>query len=136
MPAARFLTVLMRLSGALALFVGIAMWLGFAASWLPIHILLGVTLILGMWGIAVLAFREGTRRGYGVLVFLWGLGIVVLGGTQARLIPGPMHWLVKLAHLVVGPVGAALGAVLGKAIERSRAQGIRSDSGPSIRSAA
>jgi hypothetical protein len=136
MTAARFLKLLMRLSGVGALLLGLAIWAGYGTSWLPIHILLGAILVLAMWGTAVLAFRTGLRRGLGVFVFLWGLGMAVFGGLQGRLLPGPTHWLIAVAHVLAGPVGAALGVVLGSALERPLAGSTQGTSGASARAAA
>lgn len=136
MTAARFLKLLMRLSGGGALLLGLAIWAGQLPTWRPIHIALGTTLVLAMWGTALLAFRTGIRRGLGVLVFLWGLGMALFGQAQARLLPGPAHWLIALGHILAGVVGIALGMALGSALEGPATGSARGTPGPSARATA
>ncbi len=119
--AARVLKLLIRISGVGALALGLAIWAGYLFSWLPLHIVFGATLVLTLWVTAVLAYRVGARRGLAVVVFLWGLGVVVFGQMQGRILPGPMHWIIQLAHLLAGGIAIALGVVLASAIEDARA---------------
>jgi len=117
--AARLLKVLLRLSGIAALLLGLAFWTGHLFSWVPAHILLGFVVVLAMWAIAALAFRAGANRGLAALVALWGFGVVVLGRMQVGLVPGEMHWIIALAHLLAGGAAMGLGAALANAVERS-----------------
>jgi len=116
MTTAQRLTVLMRLSGGAAMLLGLFLWGGLLYPWLPIHLLFGVGLVLAMWATALLALRRRIRRGLAVLVCLWGLGIVVFGRMQAQLLPGGMHWVIRLAHLLAGVAGVALGMRLAVAL--------------------
>lgn len=86
---------------------------------MPLHVWLGVALVLAMWATAALAFRASTRRGLAVVVLLWGLGIIVLGHLQDRFLPGASHWIISLTHLLAGGLGIAVGAALASAIQRS-----------------
>lgn len=116
MTTTRSLTLLIRLAGGGALLLGLAIWTGHASTGIPIHMLLGATLVLAMWGTAAIALRRGARRGLAVLVALWGLGLAALGLSQTRLLPGGAHWVIGLAHLLVGAVGISLGVTLAGAL--------------------
>ena len=117
--AARALKHLIRLAGGGALLLGLAIWAGYLFSWLPVHIVFGATLVLAMWVIAVLAFRAGVRQGFAAVVFLWGVGVVMFGRVQGRILPGPMHWAIQLTHLLAGGIAMGLGIALAAAVERS-----------------
>jgi hypothetical protein len=116
---ARFLKLLIRLSGVGALLLGVAIWAGYALSWLTVHIAFGVVLVAAMWATAVLAFRAATHRGLSMLVFLWGIGVVAFGRAQVTILPGPTHWMVSLAHLVAGAIAMGLGVALAAGVERA-----------------
>ncbi len=115
--SSRYLKILIRLSGAGAMLLGLTIWSGHARSWLPVHMLLGIVLVLSVCATAALAFQSGTRRGFATFVLLWSLGIVVFGRLQALLLPGPHHWIVSLTHLLSGGIAIALGASLAGAVE-------------------
>lgn len=117
---ARYLKILIRVSGGGALLLGLAIWAGYLLSWLPVHLWLGVALVLSMWAAGALALGAGTRRGLAAVVFLWGIGIVAFGQLQGRLLPGPRHWIISLAHLLAGGLAIGLGAALANAIELAR----------------
>lgn len=117
--AARFLKILIRLSGAGALLLGLAIWAGYTLSWLPVHIVFGVVLVVAMWATAALAARAATHRALAMLVFLWGIGVVAFGRAQAAILPGPTHWIVALAHLVAGGIAMGLGVALAAGVERA-----------------
>ncbi len=116
---ARLLKLLIRLSGMVALLLGLAFWTGHLFLWLPVHILLGLVLVLAMWVTAGLAFRAGAGQGVAAFAALWGVGVVVFGRMQVGLLPGDMHWIISLAHLLAGGVAMGLGTALASAIERS-----------------
>ncbi len=116
---ARLLKLLVRLCGLAALLLGLAFWTGHLFSWLSVHMLLGLVVVLAMWATAALGFRAGVRRGTAAFAALWGVGVVVFGRMQVGLLPGDMHWIISLAHLLAGGVAMGLGTALASAVERS-----------------
>jgi hypothetical protein len=119
MATARFLKLLIRLSGFATLLLGLAFWVGYAHSWLTVHLVLGVLLVVALWVTAALAFRADTHRTLSMVAFLWGFAVVAFGYEQAVILPGPMHWVVMLAHLTAGAIAMGLGVVVAAAVERS-----------------
>lgn len=117
--AARLLKLLIRVCGVAALLLGLAFWTGHLFSWLPVHTLLGVVLVLALWAMAALAFFAHAGRALAAFAAAWGLGVVMFGRMQVGLLPGDLHWIIALAHLVAGGIAMAFGAVLAGAIERS-----------------
>ncbi len=116
---ARLLKMLIRLSGAGALLLGLTIWAGYAPSWLTVHIAFGVVLVVAMWAAAALAARTATHRALSMFAFLWGIGVVAFGRAQATILPGSAHWIVSLAHLIAGAVTIALGVALAAGVERA-----------------
>ncbi len=115
---ARYLTLLIRLAGVAALLLGITIWTGRVVPWLKPHMLFGGLLVAGLAVTAVLALATRTRPGMAVLLLLWSAGLVTLGLTQPGLLPGPQHWIVRVAHLLVGGIGMGLGGALAGALHR------------------
>jgi hypothetical protein len=96
---------LIRLCAIVQVVLGGLFWTGNAYALLPLHMLTGIVLVLGLWIQAGLAARAGLGVGVATAAFVWGLIVVALGMTQDSILPGDLHWLVKVVHLLVG-VGA------------------------------
>jgi hypothetical protein len=81
-------------------------WTGNAYTFLSLHMLTGIVLVVALWAQAVLSLRNGLGWYLAAAALGWGLIVVALGMTQDSLVIGDLHWVVKVVHLVVG-----LGAV-------------------------
>ncbi len=117
------LRMLVRAAGLVMVTLGVLFWTGNARGLIPVHMLVGVVLVLALWSLALLAARAGVSPGYVAFVFLWGLLVPTLGVTQDRLVPGSSHWLVQVLHLLVGL--AAIGQaenLAARTLRRRRAQ--------------
>ncbi|MGN6359492.1 MAG: hypothetical protein ACTHMJ_07850 [Thermomicrobiales bacterium] len=93
---------LVRCCGVVLIALGLLFWTENALSLVPIHMLLGLVLVLSLWTLAGLAARAGVNPGLVALAIVWGLIVPVLGMTQASLLPGSLHWIVRIVHLLVG----------------------------------
>lgn len=103
--AASAVRLLVRAAGVTQILLGMLFWSGYASGLIPVHVLIGFVLVLGLWTLALLGLRGGAHRGLIAIASLWGLMVPVLGLTQEQLLPGAMHWIVQILHLIVG-VGA------------------------------
>ena len=112
---------LIRLSGVAALVLGLAFWFGYAGSFIRLHMVLGIFLVLSLWALGGIAWWEGVRRDLISSVVVWGVVIWVFGVTQDQVLPGGLHWLVEVGHLVAGGIAIVLGIVLGNAVVNRRA---------------
>lgn len=112
--------ILIRVCGAGALALGLAFWLGYARSLTQLHIGFGIGLVVSLWALAGIAWRN--RAGSGLVAFAaaWGLVIWVLGVTQIQILPGSLHWVVEVAHLAVGVIAMYLGGQLSSAVAHRR----------------
>lgn len=89
-------------SGAALLGLGLIMWTGRADEFIPLHLLIGLVLVLSLWTIAAIAARAGVSgRVVGTAVG-WSLLAAVIGTTQQTLLSGDLHWIIEVLHLVVG----------------------------------
>ncbi|MGH7712678.1 MAG: hypothetical protein ACREOG_15410 [Gemmatimonadaceae bacterium] len=98
---------LVRIVGIWQIVSGILIWMGRGATLVPLHMNTGYLVILGLWILAVLAWRATSKPAVAIVALLYGLLVIALGMTQARLLVGPMHWVIQVLHLVLGV--AALG---------------------------
>jgi hypothetical protein len=96
---------LIRVCAVVQLTLGTLFWTGNAYAFLQLHMLTGIVLVLGLWVQAGLAARNGLGWPVAAAAFAWGLVVVALGMTQDSLLPGDLHWIIKVVHLLVG-VGA------------------------------
>lgn len=123
------LQMMVRIVGAILIVLGVLFWTGNADALIPVHMLLGIALVLMLWTLAVLAALGGVHWGLVVLALVWGLIVPALGLTQTRLLPGSAHWVIQVIHLLVG-----LGAI-GQADNLARRIRSRGSTGMSTRRA-
>jgi hypothetical protein len=107
--------MLVRVCGVVLIVLGLLFWFGDAPRGLvPVHILLGIVLVLALWALAFLGARVGVNRGLVAAAVVWGLLTVWLGQAQDALLPDPsVHWVVQVLHLIVGMGAIGLGEAIG-----------------------
>jgi hypothetical protein len=106
-----------RVTGVIQLALGVLFWTGSATYLVPVHMLVGTIFVLALWFLGFQAIVTGAAASLGIVSILWGLLTVGLGMTQATILPGPLHWVIQVVHLLVGM--AAMG--LADRTARSRA---------------
>jgi len=109
---------LVRLCGLALITLGVLFWTGHALELIPVHMLVGLVLVLSLWTLAGLAARAGVRPGQVAVAFVWGLVVPALGLTQDSLVPGNAHWIIQVLHLLVGLAAIGMAEGLGAAIRR------------------
>ena len=113
-----FARLLVGVAGIAVLVLGLLFWSGnpsvlsMMGTLLPIHMHLGEALVLGLWILGVQALIARVSSGLAVLVLAWGLLVPALGMMHPSLMPGGMHWVIQLTHLLVGVVALGLGHML------------------------
>ena len=105
--------MLVRIAGLIQIVLGLLFWTGNALPLIPVHMLIGLVLVLTLWFLAIMAARAGVSRGFVALAIVWGVVVLVLGMTQTQLLPGSFHWVIQVVHLLVGL--AAMGQAEGLA---------------------
>jgi hypothetical protein len=119
--ATTVLQIWIRGGGVIMIALGLLFWTGNADRLIPVHMLLGITLVLALWALAILGGVAHVSLGLVVPALLWGAITPVLGLTQTRLLPGSSHWLIQVAHLLVGLGLIGLGETLARHIKHNRA---------------
>jgi len=122
-PATIVLEMLTRVLGALLIVLGLLFWTGNARTLVPLHMLLGISLVLALWALAVLAAVARVSLGLVALALAWGLIVPILGLTQTQLLPGAAHWLIQVLHLLVGIGAIGLAQALASQIRRALTRG-------------
>lgn len=116
--AASILQGIARITGLLLIVLGLFLWFGRAYQLLPLHIGLGMLLVVALWVQATLAARAGASIGLVAFAVAWGVVVPVFGMAQANLLPGDFHWVIRVLHLAVGMVAMGLVDTLGKRVRR------------------
>jgi hypothetical protein len=112
---------LVRITGVLLLILGLLLWTGdIPLSLIPVHILLGVVLVLALWLLAATATAQGVPIGMAVGIAILGLITLVFGMYQRSLVPGGAHWIIQGIHLILGMLTVASGEMLGGRLRRLR----------------
>jgi hypothetical protein len=97
-----------RLSWLVQLALGLAFWTGNLLALVPVHMLNVLLFPLLFEARAGLAAWAGVSWRPVLLSVAWGLLVPGLGVIQTEILPGDLHWLVQVAHLLVGLVAIGL----------------------------
>ena len=107
---------IVRVAGIVQLVSGALFWTGHAYGYVPLHMISGVLIVLTLWTLAVMALVARARRGLAVFALLWGLALPALGMPQAAILVGPMHWIIRVVHLLMGLSAMGVAFALGRAM--------------------
>jgi hypothetical protein len=119
--AITIIQIVIRVLGLIMIVLGLLFWTGNALNFIGLHMLIGMTLVLLIWALAIMAARSGAGLGLVALGLVWGLIVVALGMTQTRLLTGDFHWVIKALHLLVGIAALGIAERLAGAIKHSGA---------------
>jgi hypothetical protein len=78
--------------------------------------------VLLLWSIAVLALAQRRRVGLALLAILWGVVLAAVGFTQQRILPGDLHWIVRVLHLAIGLAAMPIAELLTAKAEGERSR--------------
>lgn len=104
--------MIVRIAGTLTLLLGLAIWADLLPVLVPIHMLLGLVLVIGLASAALAGRRAGVGNGLAATAIAWAVLTLVFGLNQQTILPGEGHVVVEVAHLVVGLVAIALGEMI------------------------
>ena len=90
-----------RVAGVLLLAVGIYIWTGNGDELIPLHMVIGVLLVLSLWTIATIAARFRVSRVAVTAAVGWSVVAAFFGLIQEDLVTGAGHWTIQVLHLVL-----------------------------------
>ena len=99
-------------SAAALLVMGLVIWTGRAEDLIPLHLLVGIVLVLSLWTIAAIAARSGVSGRLVAVAVGWSIVAAILGTTQGALQVGDWHWTVQVLHLMIAMGMVAWGRLL------------------------
>ena len=111
-----FMRILMltgQLAGVGAIILGLLNWF-FHISFIEIHMLFGVIVTLALLTVGLLAVFTRELRALGIVVVVFALIVPVFGINQVQILMGNFHWLIQVAHLLVGMAAVTLIERIGK----------------------
>ncbi len=103
----RFLSWIGPLAGIGAMALGLLHWF-LHISFLELHILFGSVVTLALLASGVVALFTRGLRAMGVLALVCAFIVPAFGMAQMQLLVGELHWLVRVAHLLVGAAAVGL----------------------------
>lgn len=114
------LQMVVRVIGSILIVLGVLFWTGNATRLIPVHMLLGITLVLLLWTLAILGALAGVSLGLVAVALVWGLVVPIVGLTQFQLLPGSTHGVIQVLHLLLGLGAIGLAETLARRIKRGR----------------
>lgn len=112
-----FLDTLLKLAGFAAVILGICFWTGTGLPLIPLHMLLGLAVVISLWTLAGMGARARLGTGRVALGIGWGILVLAVGVSQTRLLPGASHWIVQVLHLLLGAGAVWLGVGFAKRLK-------------------
>jgi hypothetical protein len=103
-----------RVTGLLALLLGLGLWNGAGFSLLSLHEGLGFLLGASLIWISLVGFVRSVSPALSGVALVCGLALPVIGSVQGRLLPGPNHWLIGALHLALGVGAIVLAELIGR----------------------
>lgn len=94
--------MVVRVLGVVQLVLGVLFWSGNAGDFVQLHMFSGILLVVGLWVMAGLTAGARVGAGVALAAVVWGLLVVALGMTQTRILPGSLHWVIQMLHLLFG----------------------------------
>jgi hypothetical protein len=111
--------VIWRIAGLLLVLLGLGFWTGHLLNLVAAHIALGVLFVGSLAGVATIAALQGRLLASATPMYVLAVAVLLLGGIQTRLLPGPVHWIVQLVHLALGVGAAALAERIARRIRHA-----------------
>jgi hypothetical protein len=93
----------MRLAITVQIIVGITLWIGaWYASLVGVHQIVGMLFVLALWILSIAALVQRRAIPLALVGLVWGAVVVAFGLNQQRIMPGDLHWVIRVLHLLVG----------------------------------
>jgi hypothetical protein len=105
--------MVLRIGVLVALVMGILFWTGNIQNLIPIHMLIGILVVLCLWVIGLAqGFTKAANFGLALATFILGLVLAIVGLYQTNWLPGSSHWIIQVIHLLLGLSAIGLGEMI------------------------
>lgn len=104
MVAVRILSWIVRLSGLLALVLGLLFWFAHV-DWISVHEALGALVTLSLLALSLVMVSVRGGRALGALGIVYALIVPFVGEMQVQWYVSAATWLVPTVHMLIG-IGA------------------------------
>ena|SRR5579859_4298860 len=105
--------MVLRIAVLATLILGILFWTGNAINLIPIHMLIGIIVVLSLWTIGLAqGFMKGGSFALAAATFILGLILAIVGLYQQSWLAGSAHWVIQVIHLLLGLSAIALGEMI------------------------
>ena len=101
MNGVRIIQIIAGIAGLVALILGLLFWFA-QTNVLGVHMIMGLIVTVGLLIFSILALLTSGMRGIGAVGLIYALIVPVFGLTQSSILVGDLHWIVRVAHLLVG----------------------------------
>ena len=112
MTVVRIVQWIAGIAGLGALALGLLFWIAHI-DLLNIHMLLGLTVALALLVLSIVMVATRGMRLLGAIGIVYAFILPVFGLTQSGILTGSTHWLIQVAHLLVGLGALALAGIMG-----------------------
>lgn len=109
---------IVRVIGAIMIVLGLLIWTGGFDALIPIHILIGIVLVIALWWLASAAYRAGVAPGLVVAAAAIGFILPIVGIAQQGVLEADKNAWVPIVHLALGLAAIGLGEALAGAMRR------------------
>lgn len=117
MIAVRSIRWIGGLVGLVALVLGLAYWL-FQINLINFHMLAGLIVTLSLLILGIIGVCTRGLRVLGIVGILYAPILPIFGMTQSALLIGDLHWLIQIAHMLVGIGALAVISILAMRYQR------------------
>jgi hypothetical protein len=111
---------IVRVAGVVQILLGLSIWIGAGLRYFPIHIQAGFLIVVCLWILAILALIVRGRPALVGFAFVWGLALPAFGMAQAAILVGPLHWIIRVIHLLMGLIALGTADALAKHVLATR----------------
>jgi hypothetical protein len=112
MTVVRIIQWIAGIAGLGALALGLLFWIA-QIDLLNIHMLLGLTVALALLVLSIVMVATRGMRLLGAIGIVYAFILPIFGLTQSGILIGSTHWLIQVAHLLVGLGALALAGIMG-----------------------
>jgi hypothetical protein len=111
---------IVRVAGVVQILLGLSIWIGPGMRYFSLHIQAGFLIVVCLWILAILALIVRGRPALAVFAFVWGLALPAFGMAQAAILVGPLHWIIRVIHLLMGLIALGTADALAKHVLATR----------------